>query len=253
MVRARMGEAAVAAARAAGYRNAGTVEFLLEGEGDNARFYFLEMNTRLQVEHPVTEWVTGVDLVQAQLRIASGEPLSFSQTEISQRGHAIECRVYAEDPAQGFLPQAGSLVFYQEPRGPGVRVDSGVTRGLEVSVHYDPLIAKLIVWAENRDAARRRAIAALREYAILGIRTNISFLIALLEHRAFIDGQLDTGFLDREGASIAESIPAPPEDVVAAAIQAHQSTVGIRTPGTLDTFGAPGTFDPFGTLKGWRG
>ncbi len=187
-VRARMGEAAVAAARATGYRNAGTVEFLFEGDGDNGRFYFLEMNTRLQVEHPVTECVTGVDLVQAQLRIASGEPLPYSQTGLSQRGHAIECRVYAEDPAQGFLPQAGSILLYREPQGPGVRVDSGVASGSEVTVHYDPLIAKLIVWAETRDAARRRAVAALREYAILGIRTNIPFLLRLLEHQSFIDG-----------------------------------------------------------------
>ncbi len=261
-VRRRMGDAAIAAARAAGYRNAGTVEFLLEGEGDHARFYFLEMNTRLQVEHPVTECVTGVDLVQAQLRIAAGEPLAFVQADLSQRGHSIECRVYAEDPAQGFLPQAGSILLYREPRGPGIRVDSGVERGVDVSVHYDPLLAKLIVWAESRETARLRAIAALREYAILGIRTNIPFLLKLLEHHAFIDGQLDTGLLDREGASIAESIPAPPEDVVAAAIQAHQRTLGTSgipgthpfgTPGTPGTPGTSGTWDPFGTLKGWRG
>ena len=140
-----MGEAAVAAARACGYRNAGTVEFLLEGERATARFYFLEMNTRLQVEHPVTELVTGVDLVQAQLRVAGGEPLPWTQGALSQRGHAIECRVYAEDPRQGFLPQAGRLLLYREPQGPGIRVDSGVVEGGEIPVHYDPMIAKLIV------------------------------------------------------------------------------------------------------------
>ena len=246
-LRARMGEAAVAAARAAGYRNAGTVEFLLEGEGDSAHFYFLEMNTRLQVEHPVTECVTGVDLVQAQLRIAAGSPLGFSQSALGQRGHAIECRVYAEDPAQGFLPQAGAILLYREPQGPGIRVDSGVRAGVEVSVHYDPLLAKLIVWAENREAARRRAVAALREYAVLGIQTNIPFLLRLLEHQAFIDGRLDTGFLDREGAAIAQSIPPPPEDVVAAALAAHKSVSLKQAAAKADTF------DPFLTLGGWRG
>ena len=246
-LRARMGDAAVAAARAAAYRNAGTVEFLLEGEGDNARFYFLEMNTRLQVEHPVTECVTGVDLVQAQLRVASGERLAFAQRDLDQRGHSIECRVYAEDPAAGFLPQAGPVLLYREPGGPGIRVDSGVAAGVDVTVHYDPLIAKLIVWAETREAARRRAIAALRDYAILGFRTNIPFLMTLLEHQAFIDAKLDTGFLDREGAALAQSIPVPPGDVVAAAIAAHESTAGTGTRGTS------GTFDPFSTLKGWQG
>jgi acetyl/propionyl-CoA carboxylase alpha subunit len=163
-VRARMGEAALAAATAAGYRNAGTVEFLLEGSGDTARFYFLEMNTRLQVEHPVTEAVVGVDLVHAQLRVASGEPLPWTQAALAQRGHAIECRVYAEDPQQGFLPQAGPLLLYREPHGPGIRVDSGVVEGGVISVHYDPMIAKLIVWGETREAARRRAAEALRRF-----------------------------------------------------------------------------------------
>ncbi len=206
-VRERMGAAAVAAAQAVGYRNAGTCEFLLEGDGDSARFYFLEMNTRLQVEHPVTEAVAGVDLVHAQLRVASGEPLPFSQDSLSQRGHAIECRIYAEDPAQGFLPQAGTLLLYREPQGPGIRVDSGVKKGSEVSVHYDPMLSKLIVHAATREEARQRAITALRDYAILGIRTNIPFLMQLLEHPQFIDASIDTEFLDREGAAIAATIP----------------------------------------------
>ena len=181
-VRQAMGEAAVAAARASGYRNAGTIEFLLEGEGDAARFYFLEMNTRLQVEHPVTEAVTGVDLVRAQLTVAAGGALPWTQDELSQRGHAIECRVYAEDPGNGFLPQAGPLLLYREPQGPGVRVDSGVREGGTVSVNYDPLLAKLTVLAESRDAAIARALAALRSFPVLGIRTNIPFLIRLLDH-----------------------------------------------------------------------
>ena len=191
-VRSAMGQAAVAAARAVGYRNAGTCEFLLEGEGDAARFYFLEMNTRLQVEHPVTECVVGVDLVHAQLAVAGGAPLPFTQDNLSQRGHAIECRIYAEDPAQGFIPQAGRLLLYREPQGPGIRVDSGVTTGTTVSVHYDPMLAKLIVWGETRETARRRALAALREFAVLGIRTNIPFLLQLLEHEQFIAATLDT-------------------------------------------------------------
>src|SRR5688572_23847293 len=179
-IRRRMGEAAVAVARAAGYRNAGTVEFLLDGTGDSASFYYLEMNTRLQVEHPVTEQVTGVDLVRAQILVAAGEPLPWPQESLSQRGHAIEARIYAEDPAQNDLPQAGPLLLYRPPVMPGVRVDAGVIEGSEITVHYDPMIAKLIATAETREAARQRALAALRSYPILGIRTNVAFLIALL-------------------------------------------------------------------------
>lgn len=248
-VRAQMGAAAVAAAEAVGYRNAGTCEFLLEGTGDNAKFYFLEMNTRLQVEHPVTECVVGVDLVHAQLRVASGEPLPFSADSLQQRGHAIECRIYAEDPSQGFIPQAGPLLVYEEPQGPGIRVDSGVARGSYVSVHYDPMLAKLIVHGENRETARRRAISALRAYAILGIRTNIPFLIGILEHPAFVSASLDTRFLDRESAAIAAAIPTdvPPE--VLAAAEAFRAT----NPGTLGTPGTVEPPDPFTALRGWRG
>ncbi len=255
-VRERMGAAAVAAARAVDYRNAGTVEFLLEGSGDDARFYFLEMNTRLQVEHPVTECVTGIDLVRTQLLVASGQPLPFSQALLSQRGHAIECRVYAEDPAQGFLPQAGPILLYQEPQGPGVRVDSGIAKGDEVSVHYDPLLAKLIVWAENREAARRRAIAALREYAILGIRTNIAFLRQILEHPTFVDAMIDTGFLDREGSAIAASSTTEIPEAAMAAVAEHRRSLGPLSPLGTNPLGTPGTLslhDPFLTLGRWRG
>ena len=244
-VRQRMGAAAIAAARAVGYRNAGTCEFLLEGSGDDASFYFLEMNTRLQVEHPVTECVTGVDLVHAQLRVASGEPLPFTQDALSQRGHAIECRIYAEDTAQGFIPQAGPILLYREPQGPGIRIDSGVKAGSEVSVHYDPMLAKLVAYAQNREEARRRAANALREYAILGIRTNIPFLLQILEHPQFVNASIDTGFLDREGGALAASIPGELPPAILAFVQQHRSTVG--TPGTS------GTLDPFETLGGWRG
>jgi 3-methylcrotonyl-CoA carboxylase alpha subunit len=160
-LRARMGEAAVAAARAAGYRNAGTIEFLVEGTGDAASFFFLEMNTRLQVEHAVTEAVVGVDLVRAQLAVAGGAPLPWTQDALAQRGHAIECRVYAEDPAADFLPQAGRILLYREPSGPGIRVDSGIAERSEVTVHYDPLVAKLIAHGEHRAAAHTRSSASV--------------------------------------------------------------------------------------------
>ena len=223
-VRDRMGAAAVAAARAAKYRNAGTIEFLLEGEGDGARFYFLEMNTRLQVEHPVTEAVAGIDLVRAQLDIAAGQPLPWTQAALSQRGHAIECRIYAEDPANGFLPQAGPLLLYREPSGPGVRVDSGVTEGDVVGVHYDPLIAKVIAHAETRDRARTRAIAALRAFPILGIRTNLSFLIAVLEHPGFAAGNFDTSLVYQHREELLASTPPPVEALAAAAMIGGRSS-----------------------------
>jgi 3-methylcrotonyl-CoA carboxylase alpha subunit len=250
-VRQRMGAAAIAAARAVGYVNAGTCEFLLEGSGDSANFYFLEMNTRLQVEHPVTESVVGIDLVHLQLRVASGEPLPFTQSGLSQRGHAIECRIYAEDPAQGFIPQAGTILLYREPQGPGIRVDSGVTAGSEVSVHYDPMLAKLIVHAPSREVARRRAITALREFAILGIRTNIPFLLQILDHQQFVKASIDTGFLDRESATLANAIPTslPPAVLEFARQQATSGTQAPRQPGTLGTQAA----DPFETLRAWRG
>ena len=217
-LRARMGDAAVRVARAAGYRNAGTIEFLLEGTGDAANFYFLEMNTRLQVEHPVTEQVAGVDLVRAQIAIAAGAPLPWTQQELSQRGHAIEVRVYAEDPARNDLPQAGPLLLYRPPAMPGVRVDAGVREGDVISVHYDPMIAKLIATGETREAARGRALAALRSYPILGIRTNVPFLIAVLEHPRFVSGDLDTHFLEREGDALRAAIaPDAPADAVAVA------------------------------------
>ena len=249
-LRARMGEAAVAAARAAGYHNAGTVEFLLEGTGDAAKFYFLEMNTRLQVEHPVTEEVTGVDLVRMQIAVAAGEPLPWTQAHLAQRGHAIELRVYAEDPLQHDLPQAGPLLLYREPMMPGVRVDAGVVEGGEVTVHYDPMVAKLIAWGETRDAARRRAIAALRNYPILGIRTNTAMLLALLEHPRFVSGDLDTGFLDSEGEAIRATLQtATPAEAIAVA-QAVENGAPTTSNSGHATAPAP---DPWATLRGWRG
>src|SRR5206468_5259397 len=181
-------------------------------DSEEPRFYFLEMNTRLQVEHPVTEAVVGVDLVRAQLLIASGVPLAWAQDSLGQRGHAIEARVYAEDPSRGFLPQAGRVLLYREPRAPGVRIDSGIAEGGEVSVHYDPLLAKVVAAAESRELARRRLIAALRDFPILGVPTNIPFLLRVLEHPRFAAGDVDTAFLDTEGAPL---VAAPPTETPA--------------------------------------
>ena len=244
-LRRRMGEAAVTLARHIGYRNAGTIEFLVAGRGDEARFYFLEMNTRLQVEHPVTEAVTGVDLVRAQILVASGEPLPWPVGAIAQRGHAIECRIYAEDPSQDFLPQAGPLTLYREPQGPGLRIDGGVAEGDEVSTYYDPLLAKIVAWAETRDLARRRLVAALRRYPVLGIRTNIPFLIRVLEHPRFGDATIDTAFLDREGQALCEPVAGPGVAAALAAAAAHQGST-VRATNTRSSQ------DPWETLQGWR-
>jgi acetyl/propionyl-CoA carboxylase alpha subunit len=244
-VRARMGEAAIAAARAAGYRNAGTVEFLVEGQDDAATFYFLEMNTRLQVEHPVTEAVTGVDLVRAQLAVADGERLPWKQHELTLRGHAIECRLYAEDPAQGFLPQAGPLLVYREPAGPGIRVDSGVVEGDHVGVNYDPLLAKLVAYGETRAIAVARAIAALRAYPVLGIRTNISFLQRLLEHRTFRDADLHTGLVEELLPELTRSADLPPEALAAAALAAPAPASSFRDNRRHSAA------DPWTKLQGW--
>jgi acetyl-CoA/propionyl-CoA carboxylase biotin carboxyl carrier protein len=230
-LRRRLGDAAVRVARAAGYRNAGTAEFLVEGHGDEARFYFLEMNARLQVEHPVTESVTGLDLVQAQLRIAAGEPLPWTQEALTQRGHAIEVRLYAEDPRHDYLPQAGRLLLYREPSMPGVRIDSGVTEGAAIPVHYDPLLAKLIVSGESREAARRRALEALNHFPILGLVSNAGFLREILSHPRFIAGDVDTHFLDREHAAlVGPLIGDPPAIVREIAARAKESSTG--TPST---------------------
>jgi acetyl/propionyl-CoA carboxylase alpha subunit len=213
-----MGEQAVALAKAVGYDSAGTVEFVAS---QDRSFFFLEMNTRLQVEHPVTEQVTGLDLVRSQILVANGEPLPWTQSDVSQRGHAIEARLYAEDPAQGFLPQAGRLTRYREPQRPGVRVDAGTAEGSEVSVYYDPMIAKVIATAETRTLAIARLTTALREFEIAGIKTNRMFLIRILESKAFREGTVDTAFLDREGAAIAESSVGSQQSAVEPAPSPH--------------------------------
>ncbi len=194
-LREEMGLAAVAAAKAVNYFNAGTIEFIFDAK--NSSFYFLEMNTRLQVEHPVTELVAGIDLVQWQLRVAAGEKFPFTQKDFTQRGHAIECRVYAEDASNGFMPSTGKLLQFIEPKGPNIRVDSGFMTGSEVSHFYDPLLAKLIVHAENREAAIQRMQNALSEFIVHGVVTNIDFMQAVLGHEDFAKGEITTRWVEK--------------------------------------------------------
>lgn len=194
-IRAKMGTAAVNAAKAVNYHNAGTVEFIFDPK--LSTFYFLEMNTRLQVEHPVTELVTGLDLAQWQIRIAAGEKFPFAQGELNQRGHAIECRVYAEDPASGFLPSTGKLLQFIEPQGPGIRVDSGFAAGDVVTHYYDPLLAKLIVHAENREAAIQRMDHALQKFIVHGVVTNIDFMKRVLNTDDFKNGRVSTRWVEK--------------------------------------------------------
>ncbi len=214
--RTQLLDAAVRLAKAIGYVNAGTVEFLL---GPDQRFYFLEVNTRLQVEHPVTEWRTGLDLVREQLRVAAGLPLSFSQEDVTFRGHAIEARVSAEDPYNRFLPASGTIVALREPAGPGVRLDSGIYEGMQVPLYYDPLLAKLICWGADRTEAVARLRRALEEYTIAGVRTTIPFSQWLTRHPRFLAGDFSTDFVAEEWHPDAEDAPA---DEVASPSQAER-------------------------------
>ena len=212
-LRRRMGETAVAAARSAGYVNAGTCEFLLDGDG---QFYFLEMNTRLQVEHPVTELVTGIDLVQWQLRIAAGEPLPFRQEDITPNGWAIECRITSEDPANGFFPSTGRIGYLRLPGGPGVRWDGGIGIGSEVGLHYDPMLAKLIVWAPSRDAAIARMHRALLELTVEGVATSRDFHLRVMEDPEFKRGDIHIQWLERRLDSLTKVAPSAEGKRVAA-------------------------------------
>ena len=234
-----MGKVAVKAALAIGYRNAGTCEFLVDQE---ERFYFLEMNTRLQVEHPVTEWVTGVDLVAEQLHIAAGEPLRLRQEDLLLRGHAIECRVYAEDPSKGYMPSPGTISAYRIPRGPGVRVDDGVYEGATVPAEYDPLIAKLAVWGPDRESAIARSLRALSEYHVGGIRTNIPLLQAVLRMPDFAAGRYDTGLL---AGGLPEGAVATPCDEERAIVLAAAALEADRRAATH-------TAAPSGGGSAWR-
>jgi acetyl-CoA carboxylase biotin carboxylase subunit len=196
-LRKKMGQAAIVAAKAAVYCGAGTVEFLLDKHG---KFYFIEMNTRIQVEHPVTEWITGIDLIKEQIAVAGGQKLSFQQNEIQIQGWSIECRINAEDPAKGFLPNPGTVTLYRAPGGIGVRIDSAVYEGYEIQPFYDSLLAKVIVWGRNRNEAIARMKRALAEFDIEGVKTTLPFQQKLLQHPDFVQGHFDTGFLEKNEA-----------------------------------------------------
>jgi 3-methylcrotonyl-CoA carboxylase alpha subunit len=251
--RRQMGSAAVAAARTVGYVNAGTVEFIAD-EADN--FYFMEMNTRLQVEHPVTEMITGLDLVEWQLRVAAGEPLPLGQDQIAVNGHAIEARIYAEDPMRDFLPAAGRIEHLRQPAASThVRVDTGVREGDEIGVHYDPMIAKLIAWDGDRDGALRRLRTALGEYQIAGLTTNVQFLATVTAHRAFAEahrepGLLDTGLIPRyKGELLPEAVPAS-EHVLAVAVLAELMRIDDGARITAAASADP--WSPWHARDGWR-
>ncbi len=244
-LRERMGKAAVAAARASGYVNAGTVEFLLDSDGG---FYFLEVNTRLQVEHPITEMVTGIDIVRRQLSIAAGEPLTLVQEQIQGRGHAIECRIYAEDPEQGFYPSPGKITCMKEPSGPGIRNDCGVYAGFQVPVEYDPILSKLIAHAENRNAATQRMIKALESYVILGIRTAIPFLIDVLRSEAFIAGETFTDFVS---SHFADWKPERTDAEMAHIAYIIDDLAGQKKK-TVSSAGAGEPLSPWQSLGNWR-
>jgi acetyl-CoA carboxylase biotin carboxylase subunit len=251
-LRERMAEAALRLAAAVHYTGAGTVEFLLTPDG---HFYFLEMNTRLQVEHPITEMVTGIDLVHQQLRIASGEKLAFTQAQLVQRGHAIECRVYAEDAAQGFLPATGRIAVLHEPHGPGCRIDSGIAVHDEITPYYDPILSKLTSYGSNRHDAILRMQALLRDYTILGVTTNRQFLLAVLESEAFVYGETDTGFLERHFAHWRPSASLSAEILALAALAETLQRRGHHTAAVQST--ASGTMPvspvtPWHRYDGWR-
>jgi acetyl-CoA carboxylase biotin carboxylase subunit len=245
-LRARMGEVARKVIKVSGYNNAGTVEFLLD---KNKNFYFLEVNARLQVEHPITELVTGVDLVKQQIRIASGEKLSLTQDDIKQRGHAIECRIYAEDPENNFFPSSGKILFMKEPAGPGIRHDCGIYSGSEVSVYYDPILSKVITWGENREDARQRMIIALSDYTVLGIKTCIEFLSSIMQHPEFVAGNTQTNFIDKNMSEWKEKRKERKfanEALIAAAISSQ-----IKSPTKKKIQGKEEMLTPWMTIGKW--
>ncbi|MYS92644.1 MULTISPECIES: acetyl/propionyl/methylcrotonyl-CoA carboxylase subunit alpha [Streptomyces] len=238
--RSAMGEAAVQAARSCGYRGAGTVEFIVPGN-DPSSYYFMEMNTRLQVEHPVTELITGLDLVEWQLRVAAGEPLAFAQEDVRLTGHAVEARICAEDPARGFLPSGGTVLRLREPQGDGIRTDSGLTEGTEVGSLYDPMLSKVIAYGPDRATALRKLRSALAETVTLGVQTNAGFLRRLLAHPAVAAGDLDTGLVEREVEGLVST--AVPEEV-------YEAAAAVRLEALTPEPG--GWTDPFSVPSGWR-
>jgi acetyl-CoA carboxylase, biotin carboxylase subunit len=246
-LRARMGEAACRVARAAGYVNAGTVEFLLDADH---RFYFLEMNTRLQVEHPVTEMVTGIDLVREQLRVAGGEPLGYAQRDVTWRGWAIECRINAEDPFAGWIPSPGTITALRPASGPWVRDDSGVYAGSAVSRWYDTLVAKLIVWGDDRPAAVERMLRALAEYTVVGVKTSLPALTRIVAHPDFRAGRLSTGFLERVLPELRPHDGRLATVAVIAAVLAEHERTRLPRPGAEPEGGAASAWRR-GAVDGW--
>jgi acetyl-CoA carboxylase biotin carboxylase subunit len=249
-LRARMGTAAVSAAQAVNYVNAGTIEFIVDMR--DGRFYFLEMNTRLQVEHPVTELVTGIDLVKLQIRVANGEALPFRQPDLTQRGHAVECRVYAEDPSNGFLPATGRILRIVEPHGPGIRVDTGVGTGDEITIHYDPMIAKLIVYGQDRADALRRMDAALGQYVILGLTNNLRFLRDVIRHPDFQRGTATTALVEREFAAWQPPADPVPDDALIAAALFDSLTTQTLAPGSTLMPATGDSHDPWARADAFR-
>ena len=242
--RRAMGEAAVAAARAVNYVGAGTVEFIVEPSG---RFYFMEMNTRLQVEHPVTEMITGLDLVEWQLRVASGEPLPLTQEQLTRKGHSIEARIYAENPDKNFLPSVGTLAHLALPphtafSNADIRVDGGVRMGDTISPFYDPMIAKLIVWGVDRDQARARMVQALAQTQVVGVHTNVAFLTRLMTDQAFAAGDLDTGLIEQQRATLLPPLAPASHEALALAVAALLCCESSSA----------GTDDPWAQTDGWR-
>jgi len=224
--RKKMGQVAVRIAKAVSYRGAGTIEFIMD---QKENFYFLEMNTRVQVEHPVTEMITGFDIVKWMIRIATGEKLPFKQKDISMKGHALECRVYAEDPEMNFLPSPGKLEYLRTPSGPGVRDDSSIYSGYEVTPFYDPMLSKLVVWADTREEAIKKMGSALNEYIVLGVRTNIGFLRRVMENDEFIRGEIDTGFIERHPELLKANGSGIEHALIAAALVMRNSTKEAET------------------------
>lgn len=249
-LRQEMVKAALSIAKSVGYISAGTLEFVLIPDG---QFYFLEMNTRLQVEHPVTEYVTGIDLASWQIRLAAGEPLTFGQNDLIQRGHSIECRIYAEDPANHFLPSIGVVTFYRPASGPGVRIDDGIESGTQVSPYYDPMLTKVITWGDDRQEAIRKMVRALQDTVILGVTTNVPFLLDILSHPNFLSGDFSTKLLDtyfdpwQAGSDSSNSTW-----LALAAFETMTATGANRTVGSGPLKRESDKKDPWDQIKGWR-